>query len=476
MLPSSSLHFVLSQILQQPLICTSANVSGQSMIIGDEEASSLLSSVNGLLSHDRRIHHRLDDTIYRDMIDHVLCIRPGRGVVPYHVKASKSFAESSEQTVALGAEFKSTFCLSTRMSYVLSPYQGDLHSLGNLQGFEDSLKNYLSLFKQTATHAIHDRHPNFQTSKLASEYPASSPIQHHQAHILACALEHGLSSQSYVIGLALDGFGYGETGESWGAELFSGYLNDLNHCGYVTGFRSVGKGFSLAPWKSYLAHLISSGALMNGSDIDGIAKEIERRGEVTSSSVKNMIKAVVNEHRLNPHSPLDRSFSRLLEAIAFHLGCVSAYEEYESQGPIALERLATESHHQESFHYEVLENNSLELDFSPAWKDVLAYNEKQDRAFLARKWMNTLVQGLTSLLLSQQKRSTVSENLDGVILSGGCFQNRLLLTELKESLLKKGIHVFHHKNIPCNDSGISLGQMYAKELQLEKNKENRKCV
>ena len=466
MLPSSSLHFLLMEKLNTAVICTSANLPGENMLIDDQQAFSLLNNIDGMLWHERKIQHKLDDSIVKDMGSHVLTMRLGRGLAPLQMPIQQEQIEylTHETIVAMGAQQKSTFSLYDHQYLTLSQHNGDLHYLNAIKDYETNLTTFQDLYHQTKiSHVSFDQHPDFHSSKVAQQYDAHTiSIQHHRAHILSCAAQHqeSLKPTAPIMALVLDGYGYGDDKSAWGGEIFFGDLTSLQHISGLDRVVSLGEKSVSEPWRMCMAYLIA--AQIPLSEIETLLP-IDRD------------KLAFTYQVINNHKPNNSSLGRLLDSISVLLRLIPHHIEYESQGPMVLEKWAELSSHEDRYDFCI--NQSGRLDFTLAFrqcKDELLgrlgneyhvqHLAHKQAAYIARKWMNTLIKGLCNLLVTQLH----SHKTKTILLSGGCMQNRLLHHGLVSELQGSDLTVLTHSSIPCNDAGISAGQAYGAALQMKR--------
>lgn len=460
MLPNSALHHLLLESLEVPVICTSANESGEPMIMNNQEALAQLPSVDAVLLHDRDIIHRLDDGIYRDMGKDTLCMRLGRGNSPLALPLpfTLSRISSANTLLGVGAELKSTVAFSLLSKLYVSSHLGDLDSISRMDNYEREINVYRDFLKADVHTSVSDLHPDFVSSKVARGFTNSMSVQHHRAHALACAAEHRFHPNQTIFAMCFDGFGLGDYGQSWGSECFVGTLNHLTHIAGLSPVANQGDTGSREPWRTCLSHLLASG-LSHQKVMDLMSR---------FSSVQNKALPQVMSV-LSKQSKSLSSMGRLLDAVSYYLGLVEDVIEYEGQGAMALEACAELSDHQDNYRFEWArcagENAPLQLNLQSAWHQCLLdsgpLNANADiKAYVARKWFNTLISAYSQLVqtfLAQKQITTKTP----VIFSGGCFQNRILSNGLKNAIESLGCQVYQHSDVPCNDGGISVGQVYA---------------
>lgn len=442
MLPYTPLHHLMLKDQFPAVVMTSANRSDEPIIYKDAEALSRLGSIaDVLLTHDRPIHTRQDDSVIRVFQGKPLFYRRARGYVPRSVKLP--FAVTP--MLGVGAELKSTFCLAHGTQAVLSQHLGDLQNGTTYDSFR-SLYEHLSLLMGVSPGLVAcDEHPDYLSTAFATELCADGtvqliPVQHHHAHLASCMAEHGLEGD--VIGLIYDGTGYGYDGTIWGGEVLVGGYGRVERYAH---FRTVplpgGDAAVREPWRMALAYLY--GAL--GPDCFTLDHPVATR---LSPEERAVFSAMV-ERGLN--SPLTSSCGRLFDGVAALLG-VRSRVSYEGQAAIELEALAEQSDDREWYPLEI----TRQLNFCPLFPRMFTdLASGVALAIIARRFHTTLAHASVQLC----EMVSADTGLDRVVLSGGVFQNRLLTELLYTQLAERGFQVYCHRLIPPNDGGIALGQV-----------------
>jgi hydrogenase maturation protein HypF len=451
MLPYTPLHYLLfheaavrpagTAWLQQAqallLICTSANMGGEPLVIDNHEAFARLRGIaDGFVVHDRAIEQRCDDSVVKTVGGAPLLMRRARGFVPQPVK----LPHAGPAVLALGGDLKNTFCLTRGDEAYVSPHNGDLDNAAACRALEETLTRWMTILNIAPARVIHDRHPDFFSSRLARRIAAERDapcvaVQHHHAHIAAVAAEHGV--QGPVLGLALDGFGWGDDGALWGGELLRvegakcRRLSHLQNLALPGGDRAARE-----PWRMAASALHALGR----------SDEIARRFPLTGHEiVMQMLDKRVN-------TPLTSSAGRWFDAAAGVLG-IATHSSYEGQAAMLLESLALHhgpvTPHRDDFH---IERDGV-LNLLPLI-DRLA--REQDAAYGAALFHASLVAALCEWLQAAARR----ESLRDVVLGGGCFVNGLLSAGLRDALQAAGLNVFMAAQAPPNDGGLSLGQAW----------------
>ncbi len=453
MLPYTPLHHLLLAACDGPLVMTSGNRSGMPQVIDNDAARVQLADIADLLvMHDRAIISRVDDTVMRvqPFSGQAEVLRPGRGTAPISLPLPQGFSPTAE-LLALGGDLKNTFCLVKEGRATLSQYQGDLQQLAVHEAVVKALGHYQQLYQLTSAILACDSHPGFFSTQEAhrSHECQLIQVQHHQAHLAACLGEHGYPLDGDpVLAICLDGTGYGEHGGLWGGELlYGGYgqadrLACLKPCPLPGGESAIRE-----PWRLLVAQLLQAGIdPVTTRDIWPLlaSKPLE--------TLKQMIVQGVN-------APLSSSAGRLFDAMAAALGCYAEGISYEGQAAIALESLAQRGGDHASvvpYAFPILEDESgWQLDSSALWPRVISdLRAGRPLEQLARAFHLGLAQGLFELAM----RMRCDRPFDSLVLSGGVMQNALLADQLQSRFEAAGLAVMRHRKVPCNDSGLSLGQ------------------
>ncbi len=445
MLPYTPLHYLLLHgLLNRPqgttwlqeeaplLIITSANPAGKPMIIQDEQAVRHLSPIaDHIISHNRPINTFLDDSVVRVMQDQAIFIRRARGYTPKPIK----LAHSMPDTLALGSHLKNTFCLIRGDEAYLSQHIGDLESLDNLQALTQQITHLTGLLEITPICVAHDKHPDFQTTQIAQGMHASPyGVQHHHAHLAAVAAEHHIDS---AIGLALDGYGYGHEGDAWGGELCLLQSSSMKHLAQLRPLPLPGGDkASRQTWRMGIA-------VLHALHLTDMIQE--RYSNFPSQAILEMLYKGIN-------SPLTSSCGRLFDA-ASSLLKVCQETTYEGQAAMELEALVKTPRVFE--HGWKITNN--QLNFLPLMTELLTCESQVG----AEYFHGTLAAGLSDWIHQYAR----TQGINKIILSGGCFANRVLTETLLGHLSDLNVYLPHQS--PINDGGISLGQAYIAALKYQ---------
>ena len=485
MLPTTPLHLLLLQEMDAPLVMTSGNVSGAPPIIDDGQAGEQLAGIaRYALAHDRRIANRVDDSVVRVMDGKSRVLRRARGFAPSPIKLPAGF-EAAPELVALGGELKATFCLLKDGQAILSQHQGDLENAATFSDYQKNLALYRQIFAHSPAALVIDRHPEYLSSKLARVESRKHglpllEVQHHHAHVAACLAENGYPLDAPpVLGIVLDGLGFGDDGTIWGGEFLLADYRDYRRLARLKPVAMPGGVQAIRqPWRNLYAHLTEAigwaelTAKFSGLDL---YEQLHGKRRV-------ILDAMIAKH-LN--SPLASSCGRLFDAVAAALGVCSEQQVYEGEAAIRLEALAASAALPAGdvgypFSVSCLPDALMELDPTPMWTALLCDLMRDIPPSVAALRFH---RGLSTVLVevAQQLAHRGTPRFETVALSGGCFQNRILFESVAAQLRHLGLVVLTHAQAPANDGGLSLGQAAiaaALLLETRKSSEERteQCV
>jgi hydrogenase maturation protein HypF len=436
MLPYTPLHHLLLQDVGRPLVMTSGNVSDEPIAYGDQEAVRRLEAIADLfLAHDRPIHMRTDDSVVRATSRGPLMLRRSRGYVPDSVALPVGAARP---IAAYGAELKSTFCLAKGRRAWVSHHIGDLENWETLRSFREGIEHFERVFAVEAAVVAHDLHPDYLSTKdaLEREGVVHVGVQHHHAHLAACLAEHG--EPGPAVGAIFDGTGYGLDGTVWGGELLVGGVSGFERAGSLWPVRMPGGAAAIRePWRmacAWLAEAQDDPAPPRTLDVD-----------------PSRWRAVRDLARSGLASPATTSMGRLFDVVAALCGLRSTVN-YEGQAAAELEGIADEAE-AGAYPLPLIPGEILKLD---ARETVLAVLEDLSAGapVVSARFHNTVAAATAEACA----RVAGAHGLGTVALSGGVFQNRLLLERAAATLQRAGLRVLVPRRLPPNDGGISYGQ------------------
>jgi hydrogenase maturation protein HypF len=443
-LPYTPLHHLLFAAGEfTALVMTSGNLSEEPIAIDNREAVDRLGSIaDFFLVHDREILLRCDDSVVRASAGRPRQIRRSRGYVPAPVRLHKELP----QILAVGGELKNTICLTRRNLAFLSQHIGDLENIESFDFFRDAV-TYLSRILEIEPEVIaHDLHPDYLSTKwaLTQKGVRLIGVQHHHAHVAACMAENRIDGR--VIGLALDGTGYGTDGQIWGGEaLIAGYASFERAAHFAYAPLPGGAAAIREPWRmavSYLAQTFGEDFL----DLDiPFVRELERG---KAELILRMMAQRVN-------SPLTSSCGRLFDAVAALIG-IRREVSYEAQAAIELEMAARSSSETDAYPFTIhRQDGRWQIDPSPLFGAIVEDLRRKVRTeTISRRFHNGLVETLVRLACMLRQESSINR----ICLSGGTFNNLLVFEHLTRKLESRGFEVFTHSEVPTGDGGLSLGQ------------------
>jgi hydrogenase maturation protein HypF len=431
MLPYTPLHHLLLRAVARPIVLTSGNVSDEPIAYRDDEARETLKDIaDAFLTHDRAIHVRTDDSVARTFRGRPMLVRRSRGYVPEPITTTTRFPR---QVLACGAELKNTFCLARGRHAFVSHHVGDLENAETLRSFTEGIEHFRRLFDVDPQVVAHDLHPEYLSTKYALELGLPlEGVQHHHAHIASCLADNG--EDGPVIGVAFDGTGYGTDGTIWGGEFLMADLAGFERGGHLAPVPMPGGAAAIRqPWRMAAAY---------AGDPEVARRHPDQWPAVLAMAVKGI------------NSPLTSSAGRLFDAAAALLGVRDSIN-YEGQAAIELEQLADPA---EAEAYPArLETG--EGPFRARGSDLLhAVIEDRTDGVPAPVIAARFHHGVAALIEAGCLLMRERHGLGTVALSGGVFQNLLLLNATVTRLEARGFRVLIHSRVPCNDGGISLGQ------------------
>ena len=448
MLPYLPFHYLLFEHLNIPIVFTSGNLSDEPIIIDNLKALQTFSGViDGVLIYNRDIENRTDDSVIRVIAEEQQIIRRSRGFVPTPVDIKMN----SEGILATGAEQVNTFCIGKGNKAILSQYTGDLRNAETTVFYEETVEKFQKLFRMNPEIVVSDLHPDYFTTKFAelnNNHTNHIRVQHHHAHIASCMAEHGLDEP--VIGVALDGTGYGTDGHIWGGEFLFCDLQDFTrftHFKYMPlpgGDRGIEE-----PWRMAISFLYSIyGDEIKNSNLPFLKNLAPEKVDF----IVKMLKSGIN-------CPMVSGAGRLFDAVAAMLSlCLVA--SFPAEAPMRLESIITPGctgQYGYSFH-EIVE---FDQTIQGIAKDI---QKNVSPGIISAKFHNTII----SVIFDVVNAINEHHHCRKVVLSGGTFQNKYLLEGVLNRFMDSEFKIYSHHIVPSNDGGISLGQLViaAKRRQL----------
>ncbi len=433
MLPSTPLHHLLLDAFAGVLVMTSGNLSGEPQVVGNDEARAKLALIaDAFLLHDRDIARRLDDSVERATPPMIL--RRARGRVPGTIPLPAGF-EGAPQVLALGGQIKGAICLLKQGRALLGHHLGDLGNTLVADEFDKALADYRALFDHRPALVAVDAHSGYRATQagMAMGLPVAR-VFHHHAHLAACLAENGWPIDGgKVAGIILDGTGLGADGTIWGGELLmADYTHFERRHWLLPAALPGGDRAAREPWRNALMRLDQAGL---GDWADTLFADKPRN--LLRQSVAKGINA-----------PLSSSAGRLFDAVAAVLGVCAGVQSYEGEAAMRLECLAATAAGSATTFPPV--GNAF--DPAPWFADLKAALPRTSAAQAAANFHASLARTFAT----EARRLVEGGHAQAVALSGGCFQNAVLLRETLGWL--DGIRVLTHRSVPANDGGLALGQ------------------
>ncbi|MGE0788280.1 MAG: carbamoyltransferase HypF [Sandaracinaceae bacterium] len=439
MLPYSGLHHLLVRALPGvPLVMTSANRHGAPMIHRDDDASRarLAELADVVLSHDRPIALRVDDSVMRSDDVGPRPVRLGRGLAPLEVGLP---ARLAAPTVALGGHLKAAFAFGREATAVIGPHVGDLDDLDAERSYEDALGRLLALHHIEPARAIVDRHPDYATRRIAERLGVPiHEVWHHHAHLASCMAEHRLDGD--VVGAVLDGAGLGPDGTLWGGEILVGGYLGVERAAHLRAIALAGGERAIAePWRIALAYLLDAG-------IDP-APHLVDIPHATRRTIETLVRSTT--------SPRTSSAGRLFDAVAYLTGLVRT-PTFEAHGPMWLEAAASRAPDPgDGYPFALdLARAPIELDARPMLRPLLA---DVGAGVPIERIAARFHAGLADAIAGAVTYVAAQRGIERLILSGGAFVNVILSRMVRARLPE--LAVYEHRRVPPNDGGLAYGQL-----------------
>ena len=457
-------HLLFADARLKALVMTSANLSEEPIAIDNEEARQRLGAIaDFFLMHDREILQRCDDSVAAVVDGAPQLLRRARGFVPLGVELGLKF--DAPPLLAVGGHLKNVFALARGRHVYQSQHLGDLENLTGLEFFKESLDHLMRTFEIEPQTVVHDMHPGYLSTEWAKQWAGERAlrtiaVQHHHAHVAGCMAEHGLEGP--VIGLALDGTGYGSDGKIWGGEVLIARLDSFERFAHLEYVPMPGGDAAVKePWRMALGALHAAGFDVESEQIVRLlgARPSETR------VLKRMIERGIN-------SPMNSSLGRLFDAVAAVV-LNRRVVDYEAQAAIELEGIAVDEPDRfeqgdyvpELHEAEAGSGSVAVIRTGKMWKAVL---EDLWRGVPARRIAARFHAGIAEGFLNAAGNARIETDINTVALSGGCMANRRLARLLRAGLEEEGFQVFQHRNVSPGDGGLSYGQAVVGAAMLRK--------
>lgn len=438
MLPYMPIHHQLFEMLQTPaVVLTSGNLSDEPIILDNDIAISRLKTIaDAFLVYNRDIINRTDDSVGLVVRNKPMLLRRSRGFAPTPIRTNLN----TDNLLATGAELVNCFAAGKGKLAIMSQHIGDLKNFETNEFFEETITKFQKLFRVKPEAVAVDMHPDYLSTRYGKSLGIPViEVQHHHAHIASCMAEHKLDEP--VIGISMDGTGYGDDGNIWGGEFLVCDLKDYQRYNHFSSVPMPGGDLvTKAPWRSALSYLM--GAFGHDIDLSGFSF----LKNIASAEIELVREAIIK----NINAPLSSSCGRLFDAVSALIGACT-HAGFHAEAPMRLQDLVQEDI-SESYPF----INEKIIDFSPMIHAIVDDIKNETPAgIIAARFHNTVVEAIVQTAVQLRRQS----NLQKVVLSGGSFQNEILLDRSIEKLQAQGFEVFWHQLIPANDGGIALGQL-----------------
>ncbi|MEO0240752.1 MAG: carbamoyltransferase HypF [candidate division WOR-3 bacterium] len=436
-LPYSPLHHILMKELNIPVICTSGNISDEPIVFEDEEVFKKLKGIaDYFLIHNRRIKRYVDDSVVKIVLGKEYIIRRARGYAP----APIIFKEELPKILAVGGHLKNTIAISKGRKIFISQHIGDLEKEESYKGFLNIIDDFKKIFEFEPDYVAHDAHPEYLSTKYAKEnYKNLIPVYHHHAHIVSCMVDNEIDDK--VLGISWDGTGYGKDGKIWGGEFLICNYKDFERIGTFREFKLIGGDKAIKePRRSAIGVLYE---IFKEKCFDLDLEPINSLNDKEKENFKIMLEKNINTFYTT-------SSGRIFDAVSSILG-IKQRISYEGQAAMMLEWVCDEKI-EEYYNFEIKEKNGILIfDWEEMFEGII--NDLKNgikKEIISSKFHNTLVE----VIYEMANKVKIKK----IFLSGGVFQNKILLEKTYKRLSKR-FEVYIHQRIPANDNGISLGQI-----------------
>lgn len=446
MLPYSPLHHLLfHNAPYESLVMTSGNLSEEPIIISNEEAITKLATVaDYFLLHNREIVTSNDDSVTYVFNDKPVFLRRSRSLAP----APISLEFAAGQTLAVGGALKNALCLTKGNQYFLSQHIGNLGHYESTQHFKAVADNLTHMLDARPDLVVHDLHPDYYSTRfaLSCELP-SIAVQHHHAHAVSCMAENNLKGP--LIAIILDGTGFGNDGTIWGGEILTATHSEFERSAHFEAIPLPGGDAAVRePWRMAISYLFHS-----------YDQKLPDANLELLKTYKSQVNLIIQMILKEINTPLTSSCGRLFDAVSALLN-LRQHITFEGQAAIDLEMIAAESEHPPYQFYvgHQSDNKVFILSFKETIKEII-YDIAHgiSSAIISRRFHETIAMAVTMACQSIRENNGIAE----IVLSGGSFQNRLLLKTVFQHLTAANFRVYTHKIVPANDGGLCLGQALA---------------
>jgi hydrogenase maturation protein HypF len=443
-------HLLFTDARVRALVMTSANLSEEPIAIDNDEARTRLGRIADVfVMHNREILQRCDDSVAAVVDGSAQLVRRARGFVPLGLE----LPFETPPLLAVGGHLKNVFALARGRSVYQSQHLGDLENLTGLEFFKHSLDHLMHTFEIEPRSVVHDLHPGYLSTTWAKQWAAERglpihAVQHHHAHVAGCMAEHGLTGP--VIGLSLDGTGYGTDGRIWGGEVLIARLSGFERFAHLEYAPMPGGEAAIRePWRMALGALHTAG-------FDVASPEISSLVGASSKDARLLLRMM--ERSIN--SPLTSSCGRLFDAVAAVV-LQRRVVDYEAQAAIELEGIAIDEPDVSGYATELIDGDFERgrpalIRVVQLWSELLA---DLDSSMCKERVAARFHAGIAAAFVQAAVRARAGSGAKQVVMSGGCLHNRRLARLLREGLHAEGFAVYQHLRVSPGDGGLSYGQV-----------------
>ncbi len=437
-LPYMPIHYLLFERLGLPaVVLTSGNFYEEPIIIDNDEAlKKLFDIADAVLTYNREIYNRTDDSVVKIINNDECLFRRSRGYAPHPVRLSIN----ADGILAAGAELVNCFCIGKGTQAILSQHIGDLKNYETYRFYTETIDKFKKLFRVNPSLVVSDMHPDYLSTRYAESLKIKNiKVQHHHAHIASCMAENNIDEP--VIGVSFDGTGYGTDGNTWGSEFLIADLKDFKRYAHFeyTGLPGGDKAVE-EPWRTAVSYLYK---YLGRAFLDLKLPFLEK---IDSSKINLVIDAI--DKKIN--CPLSCGAGRLFDAVAAITG-VCTMSMFHAEAPMRLESIAA-SGIEECYDFEI----NKTISFRNLFKEMIAdIKEGVTASLISAKFHNTIIYVIFETAAKMRKETGINK----VALSGGTFQNKYISEGVKKMLVKDKFEVYTQSRIPSNDGGIALGQL-----------------
>jgi hydrogenase maturation protein HypF len=437
-LPYMPIHYLFFERSNLPaIVLTSGNFYEEPIIIDNEKAiKKLFDIADAILTYNRDIYNRTDDSVVKIINNNECVFRRSRGYAPHPVYLNLDI----DGILATGAELVNCFCIGKGNQAILSQHIGDLKNYETYEFYTETIEKFIRLFRVNPSLVVSDMHPDYMSTRYAENLKIDHiKVQHHHAHIASCMAENKLDEP--VIGVSFDGTGYGADGNIWGSEFIIADLKDFQRYAHFDYIELPGGDKAVEePWRTAVSYLCK----YFGNDFYNL--KLPFLENIDRKKIDMVLTAI--DKRIN--CPLTSGAGRLFDAVAAIAG-ICTTSKFHAEAPMRLESLVSQNV-KECYDFEINKTISFKNLFKELVMDI---KEGISKSIISAKFHNTIIYVIFETVTKMRKETGIEK----VALSGGTFQNKYILERIKPLLLNEKFKVYTQTGIPCNDGGVALGQL-----------------